>query len=378
MKKIALLGSTGSIGKSTVRVACSLPEEVEVTALAAYSNHELLREQIARFKPKIACIYEECHREQLQSHFPDVHIVSGASGLKEVVSHPDVDLVVMAIAGSAALTPTIEAIKAKKTIALASKEVMVAAGEYITSLAREYGVSFLPIDSEHSAIFQCMQGSRHSHVRRLILTASGGPFRLHSKERLREVTLEEALAHPTWNMGPKVTVDCSTLVNKGLELIEARWLFDIPVEKIDVVIHPQSLVHSFVEMVDGSLLAQISETDMCLPIQYALCYPERKPGLFPPFDFTKHSTMSFFAPDYERFPGLKMAYDALRAQKSYCTYFNAANEVLVERFLKKDISWCSIGHLLEKLMDSHSPVPIESLEDIHFVEAQARKEAKSA
>jgi 1-deoxy-D-xylulose-5-phosphate reductoisomerase len=286
--------------------------------------------------------------------------------------------VVMAIVGMRALKPTIQAIQAGKTIGLASKEVLVSAGEYISNLAKNSQAALLPIDSEHSAIFQCLEGRDISQIRRVILTASGGPFRKHTQEQLREVTLEEALAHPTWNMGPKVTVDCSTLINKGLEMIEARWFFGLPPEKIEVVIHPQSLVHSFVEFIDGSLLAQINEPNMIYPIQYALTYPKRAIGMFSPFDFLKNTQFTFFPPDLEKFSALRLAQEAMKIGKSSPAYLNAANEVLVARFLKREIGWGAISSLLEKLMGKHQVVPIASLEAILSVDREAREEATIA
>ncbi len=375
MKKIAVLGSTGSIGTSTLKVAEHLSEDLKVTALAAHSNALLLAQQIERFQPEIACIYDESKAAFLRSRFPHVKIVSGDEGLEEIVCHDSVDYVVMAIVGMRALKPTIQALNAKKSVGLASKEVLVSAGEYISKLAKKNNVMFLPIDSEHSAIFQCLEGRNLDHVKRVILTASGGPFRGHSKEQLERVTVEEALKHPTWQMGPKVTVDCSTLINKGLEMIEARWFFDIPPEKIEVVIHPQSLVHSFVEFNDGSILAQINEPNMIYPIQYALTYPDRKPGMFAPFDFLKNSQFSFYSPDLGKFPALRLAQEALQRGKSLPAYLNAANEVLVERFLKQEISWNGITSLLEKLMSKHQMMPVESLESILAIDQVARKEA---
>jgi 1-deoxy-D-xylulose-5-phosphate reductoisomerase len=274
--------------------------------------------------------------------------------------------------------PTIQAILAGKSIGLASKEVLVSAGEYISTLAKNRGSSLLPIDSEHSAIFQCLEGRDLKHIRRVILTASGGPFRESTPETLSRVTVEEALAHPTWNMGPKVTIDCSTLINKGLEMIEARWFFDLPPEKIEVIIHPQSIVHSFVEFVDGSLLAQINEPDMIYPIQYALTYPERKPGMFAPFNFQKNNRLTFFPPDLNKFPALRLAQEAMVRGKSRPAYLNAANEILVERFLKREISWNAISSLLEKLLNRHQEVSFDSLETILAVDKAAREEAIEA
>lgn len=377
MKKIALLGSTGSIGKSTLRIVQHLPDSFRITALAAHSNHQLLAEQIEQFQPEMACIYMPEKAAELKRRFPQVRIVTGDEGLAEIVASDRVDYVVMAIVGMRALKPTIQAIEAKKAIGLASKEVLVSAGEYISNLAKKNQISFLPIDSEHSAIFQCLEGRNHQEIRRVILTASGGPFRKHSREQLNAVTVDEALAHPTWNMGPKVTVDSSTLVNKGLEMIEARWFFDLPPEKIEVIIHPQSIVHSFVEFIDGSIIAQINEPNMIYPIQYALTYPERKVGIFPPFDFLKNSQLTFFSPDLEKFPALRLAQESLKMGKSWPAYFNAANEILVERFLKKEIPWNAIAALLEKLLARHQAIPTESLEAILSVDQLAREEAKS-
>jgi 1-deoxy-D-xylulose-5-phosphate reductoisomerase len=378
MKKIAVLGSTGSIGKSTLRIADHLSSTLKVTALAAHSNVELLVEQIKRYNPEIACIYQPEKVQQLRSLFPHIRIVCGDEGLEEIVSHTSVDFVVMAIVGMEALKPTIKAIEAKKTIGLASKEVLVSAGEYISQLAKKHDVLILPIDSEHSALFQCLEGRKRDEVRRVILTASGGPFRQFDKDRLDRVTVEQALAHPTWNMGPKVTIDCSTLLNKGLEMIEARWFFNLPCEKIEVIIHPQSIIHSFVEFIDGSILAQINEPNMIYPIQYALTYPERKSSMFPPFDFLKNNHLTFLPPDLEKFPALRLAQESMKVGASSPAFLNAANEVLVKRFLKKEIGWSAIASLLEKLLARHRVVPVESLEAILDVDYHARKEAQFA
>lgn len=378
MKKIAVLGSTGSIGKSTLRIVQHLSDSLKVVALAAGSNSELLAEQIRLFNPEIVCLYDKEKAAALQSSFPALHVVAGEEGLQEVASYSSVDFVVMAIVGMRALKPTIHAIEAKKTIGLASKEVLVSAGEYISTLATQKGASLLPIDSEHSAIFQCLEGRSLQEIRRVILTASGGPFRSSSLEELKNVTVEEALAHPTWNMGHKVTIDCSTLINKGLEMIEARWFFNLPPEKIEVVVHPQSLIHSFIEFIDGSILAQINEPNMIYPIQYALTYPNRKKGMFPPFDFLKNNQLTFFPPDLEKFPALRLAQESMTAGKSYPAYLNAANEVLVDRFLRREISWSAISFLLAKLLNKHQALPAESLETILSIDQEAREEAKIA
>lgn len=375
MKKIALLGSTGSIGTSTLKVVEHLPKEFSIATLAAHSNIDLLAEQITQFKPELVAVFDETKADELQTRFPHQKIVSGEEGMAEAVSYPTADVVVMAIVGTSAIKPTIAAIEAGKTIGLASKEVLVSAGELITTRAREKNVPLIPIDSEHSALFQCLEGRRPCDVRRLILTASGGPFRSHTAEQLAAVTVEEALAHPTWNMGSKVTIDSSTLINKGLEMIEARWLFDMPAEKIDVVIHPQSVVHSMVEMIDGSILAQMSEPDMIFPIQYALTYPERRPGLFPPFDFTKSRTLDFYPPNQEKFRALPLIYAALAQGKSAACYLNSANEVLVSRFLRKEIRWIDIVEKLETLLDRHTLLPLDSFDAVMAVDHEARAEA---
>lgn len=375
MKKVAIFGSTGSIGKSTLRVIEHLPESFQVSALVAHSNSQLLEEQIRRFKPEIVAIYEEKKASHLRELFPKLPILSGSQGINEIASHPSVDIVVMAIVGMGALSPTIEAIKAKKRIGLANKEVLVAGGEFITQLALAQGVSIIPIDSEHSAIFQCLQDKQPQALRRVILTASGGPFLNRSVEDLSNISVEQALAHPTWKMGPKVTIDSSTLMNKALEMIEARWLFDLPPEKIDVVIHPQSIIHSMVEFIDGSILAQLNEPDMTNPIQYALTFPVREPGMHPPFDWTRPRTFEFYPPNTQKFPSLLLAQESLKLQQSYACYLNAANEVLVERFLKKEIPWLKIVDHLKKLLDAHHAIPLDSLGAVLSVDSRARLEA---
>ncbi len=374
-KKIAILGSTGSIGKNTLNIARALHPEIQVKALAAKSNIEALEPQIREFHPEIVAVYEEEKALELKKIFPHLKIVSGMNGLLEVATHPDVNYVVSAMTGSIGILPTAEAIREGKTIGLANKEVLVSAGAYIMQLAKEKGVSILPIDSEHSAIFQCLQGNSLKDVRRLILTASGGPFLHTSLEEMRAITLEKALAHPTWNMGPKVTIDSSTLMNKGFEVIEAHFLFGIPLDKIEVVIHPQSIIHSFVEYVDGSILAQMSEPNMMMPIQYALTYPERRQSPIKPFEFAKHSSLEFFTPDRSKFRCLDLAFKALEQGGSAPCYLNAANEVLVERFCQKEIGWHEIGSKLESLLLRHSVQPSD-LDSLLKVDAAAREEAQ--
>jgi 1-deoxy-D-xylulose-5-phosphate reductoisomerase len=377
MKRIAILGSTGSIGTSTLQVVNHLSPDVKVVALAAHSNIELLEKQIYDYKPSIVAVYDKRKAEELRkkvSHI-DVIIEEGMEGMKAVASYEEVDFVVSSIVGMAGLIPTIAAIEAGKDVGLANKEVMVAAGALVTALARERGVKIIPIDSEHNAVFQCLYGESNEDIRRVILTASGGPFFRYSEEQLKDISVEKALNHPTWSMGPKVTVDSSTLMNKGLEVIEAYWLFSVPLEKIDVVIHPQSIIHSMVEFVDGSVKAQLNEPSMTNPILNALTYPERVVGMASPFDFAKHATLSFFPPDTSKFRCLDLAYQALKVGGSMACYMNAANEVLVQRFLSGEISWKGISESLESLMQRHEYKEIDTLEKILSVDEQARREA---
>ncbi|MBS0626343.1 MAG: 1-deoxy-D-xylulose-5-phosphate reductoisomerase [Verrucomicrobia bacterium] len=375
-KRIAILGSTGSIGTSTLAVVKHLPGEFTVAALAARSNIELLERQVREFSPELVAVYEERGALELQRRIPHVRVLAGMEGLKAVAEYSGADFVMLAMAGSAGLEPAVAAIRAGKQIGLANKEIMIAGGELVSQLAREKGVDILPVDSEHSALFQCLKGEKREQVRRLILTASGGPFRKKSYEELERVTVAEALKHPNWTMGARVTIDSSTLMNKGLEMIEARWLFGI--EKIEVVVHPQSLIHSMVEYVDGSIIAQISKPDMVLPIQYAMTYPERKQGMLPPFDFRQFSEMTFEEPDKKKFVCLQLAIDALAEGRSYPCFLNAAGEVLVERFLTGQISWIEIGRKLDKLMSSHRAADVLTLDSILSVDRLAREIAKKA
>jgi len=372
-KKIAILGSTGSIGVSTLKVARALKEEV--VALAAKSNIGLLEAQAREFNPKLIAVYEADAAFKLQKKLPHIPVLTGMDGLKAVASFPEANFAMLAMAGSVGLLPAIAAIEAGKQIGLANKEVLVCAGELVSGLVKKNRVDLLPVDSEHSALFQCLKGEKSEQVRRLILTASGGPFRERTLAELESVTVEHALAHPNWRMGPKVAVDSSTLMNKGLEMIEAYWLFQIDPHRIETVIHPQSRIHSCVEFVDGSIIAQMSDPDMLVPIQYALTYPERKPGLLPPYDFLKNSTLTFFPPDKEKFRCLHLAIEAMKAGKSYPCFLNAANEVLVDRFLKRNISWLEISIKLEKLISSHQPQNLLTLEAILEIDGLAREKA---
>ena len=339
MKRIAVLGSTGSIGKNVLNVARHLKESVQVDAIAAHCNIELLQAQAQEFRPRLVAVFDEKKAMELQKKIPHIEVVAKQEGLIAASTLPQVEMVVSAISGLTGLIPTIKAIEAGKDIALANKEVLVAAGQLITSLVKEKGVQLLPVDSEHSAIFQCLQGKKNRFIRRLVLTASGGPFKNWSKDQLAQVSLQDALAHPTWQMGKKITIDSSTLMNKGLEVIEAYWLFNIPFANIEVVIHPQSIIHSMVEFDDCSTLAQMSQPTMVIPIQYALTYPDRKPTIAAPLDFTKQMALEFSPPDYAKFPCLSLAYESLKKGGTLPCFMNAANEVLVERFLNQEISW---------------------------------------
>lgn len=372
MKKICILGSTGSIGTQTLDVAAHLKDEIEVFGLANHRGGPLLKEQIRQFCPQIVVVSDEKAALELKKAFPSLEVWTGNEGICALAAHEQVDTVVAAIGGMAALDPVWAAAKANKTIALANKEVLVSAGDLILKA----GATIIPVDSEHSALFQCLQTGRPDEVGRLILTASGGPFKEHSLQALKSITAADALAHPTWNMGAKITIDSSTLMNKGLEVIEAHVLFGIPFDQIEVVIHPQSIVHSLVEWCDGSMIAQLSEPSMHLPIQYALTYPKRLRGMKPCFDFTKYSKLEFGAPDLERFVCLQLAFEAGRIGRSAPCFMNGANEVLVERFLQGAISWHSIGEKLLKLMEHHQVVNTPDLETVKGVDATARALAK--
>lgn len=375
MKKLSILGSTGSIGRSTLKLVTHLSGQFEVSALAAKSNIELLREQALHYNPKIIAVADEEKALELQKQLPHFKVVGGMDGVVEAATVACADMVVAAMTGAAGIIPTVAAIEAGKDIALANKEVLVSAGAYVMDRVRQKGVRLMPVDSEHCALFQCLDGEKRKAIRRLILTASGGPFRTYDQEQLRNVTVAGSLKHPNWDMGPKVTIDCSTLMNKGLEVLEAHWLFDIPLDQIEVVIHPQSLIHSMVEFVDGSILAQMGMPDMLTPIQYALTYPERCEGLLQPFDFTKSHKLEFFPPDYKKFQCLSLAYQAGRAGGTAPTYMNAANEVLVDRFVAGTIHWCDISTKLGSLLSRHKSQPATSLESILEVDSLARQEA---
>lgn len=375
MKRVAVFGSTGSVGKKALSVLQNNKDEFELVAIASKSSIDILISQAKEFSPKAVGVCDFAKADLLQEALPGVAVFSGKNGLEELAALDEVDIVVMAISGTVALGPTISAIKAKKRIAIASKEVFVCAGEYISSLVKESGAEIIPVDSEHSAIFQCLKNEGHNALKRVVLTASGGPFLQLPIDKMDGITPAMALTHPTYHMGPKNTVDSSTLMNKGLEIIEAAYLFDLDLEKIDVVIHPQSVIHSFVEFLDGSLLAQLSPPDMYFPLQYALNWPFRKKSIFPAFDFKRFSRLDFLEPDEVKFPCLRLAKEALRCKKSFPCYLNAANEILVSRFLKGEIRWSSISIFLEKLISSHSAENLLNLDVIMAVDAKARKDA---
>ena len=372
-KRLAILGSTGSIGRQALEVARHLKQEV--VSLAAYGSIDLLFEQIKEFHPKIVAVFDKEKALELKKKVSNVSVVAGIEGLQEAAGYDDADLVVSAITGAIGIAPTLTAIEKGKTIALANKEVLVAAGDLVMKKAQEKGVHILPVDSEHSALFQCLEHKKQEEVRRLILTASGGPFWNLSLEDLEKVTLERALKHPNWKMGPKITIDSSTLMNKGLEVIEAFYLFQRPIEEIEVIVHPQSIIHSMVEMRDGSLFAQMSEPSMIFPIQYAITWPDRAPGFLPPFPFAKYPKLEFFPMEKGRFICLDLAYEALRLGGSFPCYLNAANEVLVACFLEGKISWLEIGRKLEKLLSCHKRESLSTLEVVFAIDAAARREA---
>lgn len=375
MKHIAILGSTGSIGQNVLKVARHLKNHFRIAAIAARDNIDLLEEQALEFDPSIIAVFSLEKAFELKKRLPGKTIIGGMEGLKAVATCLEAEMVISAMAGAVGLQPTVEAILAKKNVGLANKEALVSGGALVMGLAEKNQVKIIPIDSEHSAIFQCLQGQQESAIHRIILTSSGGPFRRFSSEELKNVTVSQALNHPTWKMGPKVTVDSSTLMNKGLEVIEARWLFNLEPHKIEVIVHPQSIIHGLIEFTDRSMLAQMGVPDMIVPIQYAMTYPDRALGLLEPFDFTKHSKLEFFTPDIDKFRCLPLAFEAIKQGGSLPCYMNAANEKLVERFLLKEISWAQIGIFLERLMEKHPLHPADRLEDILMIDALAREEA---
>lgn len=372
MKKLSILGSTGSIGTQALDIVRS-NDDIEVSALAAGSNIELLERQAREFKPELICVFDEKKAEELKIRIADltVKVTSGMEGLIEAATIDSADLVLTAVVGMIGIKPTIAAIEARKDIALANKETLVTAGHIIMSLAKEKGVNILPVDSEHSAIFQSLQGNKKSQVSKIILTASGGPFRNSTLQELKHVTVAEALKHPNWSMGRKITIDSATMVNKGLEVIEAKWLFDVDFDDIDVVIQPQSLIHSMVEYVDGGIIAQLGTPDMKLPIQYAFFYPDRRYLEGKRVNFAEIGSISFQKPDTEKFKGFALAYDAGRAGGTMPTIYNAANELAVSKFLNEEIKYLDIAELIKEAMSSHKVIDNPTLEQILEAEKEA-------
>jgi 1-deoxy-D-xylulose-5-phosphate reductoisomerase len=377
-KKVAILGSTGSIGQNVLKVIAHLSDRFQVVALGAKSNIALLEKQARAFHPKMIAVFEQNKAKELQQRLPNQTIVCGMEGLEEVAAFAEADIVVSAMSGTVGIVPTARALQAKKTVALANKEALVSAGECLMRLSKENQAPIIPIDSEHSALFQCLHGQKKESVKRLILTASGGPFHRLSHAELDTVTLEQALSHPTWNMGQKITIDSSTLMNKGLEAIEAHILFGVPMDQIAIVIHPQSVIHSMVEFEDASMLAQLSEPNMITPIQYALTYPQRAPSMLPYFDFTRLRTLDFIPYQPKQFLCLDLALSAGREGGSMPCYMNGANEVLVHRFLSGQIGWKAIGQKLEKLMQKHKIEKNLTLDNVLAVDREAREEALKA
>lgn len=372
MIKVGILGSTGSIGTQTLEIVRN-NQDVQVAALAAGSSVKKMEEQIREFSPKLAVMWEKKAADELRIAVADTNtkVLSGMEGLIEIAVMEEMEVLVTAIVGMIGIRPTIAAIKAGKKIALANKETLVTAGHIIMPLAAERKVPILPVDSEHSAIFQSMHGENQKRVSKILLTASGGPFRGRKKEELMDVTVEDALKHPNWSMGRKITVDSATLVNKGLEVIEAKWLFGIDPERIQVIVHPQSIIHSMVEYVDGGIIAQLGEPDMKLPIQYALFYPDRRPMQGKRVDFYTLGSITFERPDLETFRGLKMAYDAIEKGGSMPTVFNAANERAVSLFLDRKIKFLEIYDLIQGAMEHHKNIQNPSVDDILKAEAES-------
>jgi 1-deoxy-D-xylulose-5-phosphate reductoisomerase len=379
MKRLAILGSTGSIGVNTLDIVRQFPEEFEVVSLSAGMNIQLLKNQILQFRPKLVSVFNKELSETLRrelTHIP-IEIVHGVEGLIQVATHPEVEQVVSAIVGAVGLIPTLSAIKTGKAIALANKESLVMAGKIMMEEAKRNNVQILPVDSEHSAVFQAVLGHRKEDVHRIILTASGGPFLNFPLERLHEVTVKEALNHPHWEMGKKITIDSASLMNKGLEVIEAHWLFNIPIEKIVVQIHPQSIVHSMVEYIDGSIVAQMGIADMRIPISYALSFPHRLPLNLPPLNLSQIGGLTFFSPDPERFPCLKLAYQSIEIGETMPAILNAANEIAVNAFLEGSLKFTHLPLLLQRVMEDHEVKSVHTIEDILRADQWARERSKA-
>ncbi len=374
-KRVVILGATGSIGESALKVARDIPERMEIVGLAANSNAQKLAEAANEIRPESVCLVDETNIDILRKALNyQPRIFASEEGLREIACLTNAEMVLVAIVGTGGLRPALAAIEAGKDLAVASKEILVMAGEIVMREARENGVHVLPVDSEHNAIFQCLDG-RSSEVRRIILTASGGPFRETPANEFINLTAEQALKHPTWNMGPKITIDSATLFNKGLEMIEAHWLFGVEMEHVEVVIHPQSIVHSMVEFADGSTLAQLSYSDMCFPIQYAVTWPDRVPNTLPPLDFGKLSKLEFFTPRYDDFPALNLARRAGETGGTLPAVMNAANEIAVAAFLDRQVPFTRIWQTVQEVMDQHTSVAHPDLDEILRADQWARAEA---
>ena len=376
MKRIVILGSTGSIGRSGLQVIEQFPEHFQVVALAAGKNIDLLAKQIQRFRPKVAAVLNQELANRLGELLPPgtrVEILAGSTGYQQTASCPEADMVLSSMVGAAGLIPTLTAIRAGKDVALANKETLVMAGALVMEETRRYKVRLLPVDSEHNAIFQALEGHRREDLKRILLTASGGPFLNLPKEQLESVTPAQALAHPNWEMGAKITVDSATMMNKGLEVIEAKWLFEVPVEKIDVHIHPQSIVHSMVEYIDGSVIAQLGMPDMRVPIAYALAHPQRLKLDLPTLNLFSVQTLTFQEPDFSRYPALGLAFNACKAGGTMPVVLNASNEVAVQAFLDERIPFMGIARLVDSVMQEHEIAPATELEDILAADTWARQ-----
>ncbi len=378
MKKVILLGSSGSIGESTCKVARALPEKMKLVGLGVAKSTDRMLEQAKEFGVKALAVSDLQAADKVKSRLPQgTQFYPGPEGLARMVEETEADMVLVAIVGTAGLAPALAALRSGKDLAVASKEILVLAGSAVMAEAKKRKKQVLPVDSEHNAIFQCLVGANDKEVRKVILTASGGPFRQSSAQAMEKVTLAQALKHPTWSMGQKITIDSATMFNKGLEMIEAHWLFGLPMRQVDVVVHPQSIVHSMVEFIDGSVLAQLSVTDMCFPIQYAVTYPERMPSGLPPLDLAKLGTLTFEQPDEKRFPALRLAREAGEQGGTLPGVLNAANEVAVEAFLAERISFPRIWGMVEEVMKKHRTEKEPSLEAIIDADRWARGEAKA-
>jgi 1-deoxy-D-xylulose-5-phosphate reductoisomerase len=376
-KRVVILGATGSIGESALKVARDIPDRMEIVGLAANSNAEKLAAAANETRAQFVCLVDETKIDILTRELEyKPRILGGHEGLLEIARLTNAEMVLVAIVGTGGLRPALAAIEAGKDLAVASKEILVMAGEIVTREARENEINVLPVDSEHNAIFQCLEGKRSLDIRRIILTASGGPFRETPRKDFDSITPEQALKHPTWNMGPKITIDSATLFNKGLEMIEAHWLFGVEMKRVEVVIHPQSIVHSMVEFADGSTLAQLSYSNMCFPIQYAVTWPDRVPNTLPPLDFSKLSRLEFFTPRYEDFPALSLARRAGETGGTLPAVMNAANEIAVAGFLDRQVRFPDIWQIVEEVMNRHTSVAHPDLDAILQADQWARKEAR--